>query len=68
MNKSRQKPQIYNDVVVKELMERYGFKRNYVLMSIRGERTGTIPVRIKDDYHRLDRAAKAAIKNKIKEL
>lgn len=68
MNKIRKKRNEYNDLVVKELMNRYGFKRNYVLMSIRGERTGTIPLRIKEDYRLLDNASKQAIRKKISEL
>ncbi|MEN5434131.1 hypothetical protein ABE545_10850 [Sphingobacterium faecium] len=68
MNKLRKKPQNYNDDAVKELMIKYGFKRNYILMSIRGERVGTVPVKIQDEYLQMDRAAKAAIQKKVNEL
>ncbi len=52
----------YNTVVIDELMKRYGFTRNYVQMSIRGDRVGTFPTRIKEEYERLDRETRAAIK------
>lgn len=68
MSKIRKKRNEYNDLVVKELMKRYGFKRNYILMSVRGERTGTIPLRIKEDYRLLDSASRQAIQQKVDEL
>lgn len=68
MNKTKKKQENYNDAVINELKAKYGFTRNYVIMSIRGDRVGTFPTKIKDEYHQMDRAAKAAIKNVIKEL
>ncbi|MCY4781724.1 hypothetical protein ORI89_18885 [Sphingobacterium sp. UT-1RO-CII-1] len=55
----------YNAVVVDKLIEKYGFKRNYILKCIRGERIGAIATKIKDDYHLLDRATRMVIKNKM---
>lgn len=52
----------YNTVVIDRLKERYGFTRNYIQMSIRGDRVGTIPTKIKEEYHQLDRASRAALK------
>lgn len=51
----------YNTMVIDGLIKKYGFTRNYILKSIRGERVGTFPTRIKEEYHRLDRAARMAI-------
>jgi hypothetical protein len=68
MDKRREKKANYNDTIIKELMAKYGFKRNYILMSIRGERTGTIPIKIQEEYKTLDSASKIAIRNKINEI
>lgn len=68
MDKPKQKKSIYNDDIIKELIERYGFKRNYILKSIRGERVGTIPLQIQEDYKKLNTEAKKAINQKSKEL
>jgi len=65
MSKPKQKKTNYNDDIIKALMAKYGFKRNYILMSIRGERNGLIPIRIQEEYKALDRAAKAAVNKNI---
>lgn len=58
----------YNTIVIDDLKSRYGFTRNYIQMSIRGDRKGTIPTQIKDEYHRLDRASRAAIRKQEEKL
>lgn len=68
MNKPTQKRAKYNDDIIKGLMSKYGFKRNYILMSIRGERTGTIPIRIQEEYNQLNRETKKVINSKIDKL
>lgn len=68
MGKNRKKNINYNTVAIDELVKKYGFSRDYVLKSIRGDRTGLIPTRIQDDYNQLDRASKIAIQNKANEL
>lgn len=68
MNKTKKKQNNYNDAVINELKSRHGYTRDYILKSIRGERVGTIPTKLKDEYHQLDRAAKAAIRSKVNEL
>ena len=68
MNKTRKKPANYNDAAIKELMTRHGYTRNYILKAIRGERFGTGPVQVKEEYHQLDRAAKNAINRKANDL
>ncbi|TWI22160.1 hypothetical protein [Sphingobacterium siyangense] len=68
MNKTRKNKHNYNDAVIEELRRKYGFHKNYIIMSVRGDRVGTFPTKIKDEYHQLDRASKAAIQKKISEL
>ena len=68
MDKPKQKKSIYNDDVIKVIIERYGFKRNYILKSIRGERSGTIPLKIQEEYKKLNSEAKKIINQKSKEL
>ena len=68
MSKHRNKKNNYNDAVIEELKAKYGFTRNYIIMSIRGDRVGTFPTKIADEYRQLDRSAKQAIKSKIENL
>lgn len=68
MDKGTKKNNTYNDGLVKELMLKYGFKRNYILKSIRGERTGTIPLRIAEEYNRLNRELKIITRTKTQQL
>ncbi len=68
MNKTRKKKHNYNDTVIDELRGKYGYTKNYIIMSIRGDRKGTIPTRIQDEYNQLDRASKAAIQKKVNEI
>jgi len=68
MSKSKQKRQTYNDPVIQELKNRYGFTRQYIVMSIRGERTGTICIQIQEEYKKLDKASKQAITKTVNEL
>lgn len=68
MNKETKKNNTYNDALVKELMVKYGFKRDYILKSIRGDRTGEVSLRIADEYNRLNRELQILIKNRTYEL
>lgn len=68
MDKPKQKKAIYNDTIIKELIIRYGFKRDYILKAIRGDRTGTIPIQIQEEYNKLHKAANKLINQQIKEL
>lgn len=68
MNKTKKKPHNYNDAAINELMNLHGYTRDYILKSIRGERVGIKPTQMKEEYHRLDRASKAAIKSKMNEF
>ena len=49
-------------------MVKYGFKRDYILKSIRGDRTGEVSLRIADEYNRLNRELQILIKNRTYEL
>lgn len=68
MNKTRKKKNNYNDTVIEELKAKYGYTYNYIIMSIRGDRKGTIPTRIQDEYNQLDRASKAMLQKKVNEI
>lgn len=68
MSKAKQKRPIYNEVIISALKEKYGFTSSYIRMSIRGDRTGTIPIKIQEEYKQLEREAKQAVNKKINEL
>lgn len=68
MSKNRKKNINYNTVAVDGLVKKFGFSRDYVLKSIRGDRTGVIPTRIQDEYNQLERTSNVAIQNKLNEL
>lgn len=65
MSKTKKKHVNYNDVVIDELRCRYGFTRDYILKSIRGDRVGSTAIRIQEEYWRLDRMARQAIRRDI---
>lgn len=67
MDKSRKKKSLYNTEILIELQNKYGFGRDYILKSIRGERVGTIPIKIQEEYKALLSAATQAIKQQINE-
>ena len=68
MSKLTKKKNIYNEEILIELEKKYGFKRNYIQKAIRGERTGTIPLKIQEEYKTLEKASKNLIVKKINEL
>jgi len=68
MSKLTKKKNIYNEEILIELEKKYGFKRNYIQKAIRGERTGTIPLKIQEEYKALEKASKNVIVKKINEL
>jgi hypothetical protein len=68
MDKSRKKKSVYNDEILIELKNKYGFGRDYILKSIRGERVGTIPIKIQEEYKTLLSASNQVIKEQIKDL
>lgn len=68
MDKPKQKKAIYNEDIILALITKYGFGRDYILKSIRGDRVGRIPVRIQEEYKTLNSAAKAAVKKNIADV
>lgn len=68
MGKLRQKKTNYNDEAIKALIEKYGFKKDYIYKSIRGERVGTYPLIIQEEYKALCREANNAIQSKINSI
>lgn len=67
MDKSRKKKSLYNTEILIELQNKYGFGRDYILKSIRGERVGTIPIKIQEEYNTLLSASRQAVKQQINE-
>lgn len=68
MDKSRKKKSDYNTEILTQLQNKYGFGRNYILKSIRGERVGTIPIKIQEEYKTLLSTSTQAIRKQIGEL
>jgi len=65
MSKTKQKRQTYNDDIVNELKIKYGFTRDYIIKSIRGDRVGTIPIQIQEEYKKANSAARKIALDKI---
>jgi hypothetical protein len=68
MSKLTKKKINYNEEILNELIKKYGFKKNYIQKAIRGERTGTIPLKIQEEYNTLLKESKKTIIKKINEL
>ncbi|ENG5660757.1 hypothetical protein ABUT75_002322 [Flavobacterium psychrophilum] len=68
MDKTKQKKSVYNDTIIKGIMERYGFKRNYVIKAIRGDRVGKIPIQMQEEYKKLLCETNLIINKKLDEL
>ena len=54
--------------IIKILQERHGYTANYIRMSINGDRVGTKPIQMADEYKKLLRAKNAAEKEALKKL
>lgn len=65
MDKTKRKKQTYNEDAISELKKKYGFTRDYIVKSIRGDRNGTLPLQIAEEYKIAARAAKKAVQSKI---
>ncbi len=68
MNKLTKKSIRFNHDIINVLIERYGFKKNYIEKSIRGDRTGEIPEQMKKEYEVLLNEVKKAIQIKRTKL
>lgn len=68
MDKHKTKKNTYNEDIIIELQKKYGFKKNYIQKAIRGDRTGTIPLKIQEEYRLLVSAANIAVRSKIEKI
>ena len=68
MSKAKQKKAVYNETIIQELQTKYSFSRSYILKSIRGERTGSTPIKIQEEYKSLLSSSNQAIRQRINKL
>jgi len=71
MDKTKQKNQTQNRYdldVIDKLHEIHGYTRHYIKMSIRGDRVGIMPDRLKKEYHQMVNAADKAREEKLNEI
>ena len=61
LDKSKPKKANYNEDALKILKDKYGFSMDYIRKSIRGDRVGLIPDKLKTEYKTLETAAKNAV-------
>lgn len=62
MDKPTKKRQTYNPVIITELKNRYGYSKDYILKSLRGDRVGVVPDMFIKEYKQMEKAAIASIK------
>ena len=58
----------YNQDVIKDLQRLHGYTPHYIRMSIRGDRVGIMPQRIKKQYHQMANAAEKAKNEKLNQI
>lgn len=65
MNKSNTKKQYnqYNPAIIKQLKTKYGLTTQFIMASIRGDRTSDTSLKICDDFKRMEREINKSIKN-----
>jgi hypothetical protein len=68
MCKSNKKNNNYNKDIINELVARFDVTSRYVIMSIVGDRSGTLSIKIQEEYKQLDAASKKAIAQKLNTL
>lgn len=61
MDKFTKKKTFYNQDILLILKEKYGFGYDYIRKAIAGERVGTVPLQMKEEYDKLEKEAKRAI-------
>lgn len=66
MGKHTKKRTFYNEEILNQLEDMYGYTRDYIQKSLRDDRTGIMPDKIKKSYKELENAAKQAIQNAVK--
>lgn len=67
-DKPTKKNASYNQEVINVMRARHGYTAHYIRQSIRGDRTGIIPDRLKKEYATLVAAANNAINQKTETL
>lgn len=60
-NKSMQKKESYNSLIVDRLKKKYGVSRRYITMSLSGDRVSETSESIKKDYKRLSERINQAL-------
>lgn len=65
--KNQKRPQ-YDQDVIEALQKIHGYTAHYIRMSIRGDRVGIMPDRLKKEYHQMANAAKKAKQEKLNEI
>jgi len=71
MSKTKEKKNTkanYDSDVINTLKEIHGYTAHYIRMSIRGDRVGIMPDRIKKEYHSMANAALKARKEKLNQI
>jgi hypothetical protein len=69
MSKSNTKKKIiYNQDILLELKEKYGYEIDYLRKSIRGDRTGYMSEQIKNEYYKLLSESKKTISIKARNI
>lgn len=62
MSKGKQrKRNNYNEDAIRILHERHGYTKNYIRMSLAGDRVGLMPERMVKEYNEMVKASKLAI-------
>ena len=64
----KSKRRIYNQDVIDSLQKMHGYTAHYIRMSIRGDRVGIMPERIKKQYHQMANAAEKAKEEKLNQI
>lgn len=67
-DKPTKKNASYNQDVINVVKERYGYTAHYIRQSIRGDRKGIVPDRLKKEYETLVSEANKAINQKTETL
>ena len=68
MDKTKQKRKTYNTGILNVLSEKFGYTEDYIRKSLRGDRTGIMPDKLKKEYKILEKDANALEKESKKNL
>jgi len=65
MAENTKKKKVYNQEILQVLIDRYGLSKDYIQKSLRGDRVGLVPDKLKKEYSTLILATDEAIKNAL---